>query len=337
LTKAHARFSIGIDLGTTNSALAFAPLLGEGTPEILFVTQWESLAGLTEEPTLPSFLYLPEEAAAAHFRGREVGDGQWVVGRFARIKASETPGRVVHSAKSWLCHHAADRLEPFLPWGSTDLTREQKISPVRASALILNYVRGTWNSRFAQAGFAFDDQEITVTVPASFDAAAQRLTIAAAEEAGFPKDVRLLEEPQAAFYCWLEKHDPAHDLWRADDDDTDLRHVLVIDIGGGTSDFSLFELRLNEQSSMPDIKRVAVSEHILLGGDNIDLAIAHMVEPRLAGPGGQISGPQWDQLVASCRNLKEHAFAATGPSDERFVLHWPVAGQGWSPARRLRR
>ena len=284
MTKAHARFSIGIDLGTTNSALAFAPLVGEGTPEILSIPQWESLAGLTEEPTLPSFLYLPEEAAAAHFRGKEVGAGEWVVGRFARIKASETPGRVVHSAKSWLCHHAADRSEPFLPWGSTDLTREQKISPVRASALILNYLRGTWNSRFAQAGFAFDDQEITITVPASFDAAAQRLTIAAAEEAGFPKDVRLLEEPQAAFYCWLEKHDAAHELWqREDGDNTDLRHVLVIDIGGGTSDFSLFELRLNEQSSMPDIKRVAVSEHILLGGDNIDLAIAHMVEPRLAG------------------------------------------------------
>ena len=118
MTKAHARFSIGIDLGTTNSALAFAPLLGEATPEILSIPQWESLAGLTEEPTLPSFLYLPEEAAAAYFRGKEVGAGEWVVGRFARIKASETPGRVVHSAKSWLCHHAADRSEPFLPWGS---------------------------------------------------------------------------------------------------------------------------------------------------------------------------------------------------------------------------
>ena len=203
----------------------------------------------------------------------------------------------------------------FLPWGSTDLAREQKISPVRASALILNYLRGTWNSRFAQAGFAFDDQEITVTVPASFDAAAQRLTIAAAEEAGFPDDVRLLEEPQAAFYCWLEKHDPAHELWqRARRCDAELRHVLVIDIGGGTSDFSLFELRLNEQSSIPDIRRVAVSEHILLGGDNIDLAIAHLLEPRLAGAGGQLSGPQWDHLVASCRDLKEHAFAAAGPA-----------------------
>jgi len=207
LTKDRARFAIGIDLGTTNSALAFAPLVGEGTPEVLLILQWEGLAGLTEKPTLPSFLYLPEEAVAAHLRGEEVGAGQWIVGLFARMKASEAPGRVVHSAKSWLCHHAADRSAPFLPWGSTVLAREQKISPVRASALILNYLRGIWNSRFAQAGFAFDDQDITVTVPASFDAAAQRLTITAAEEAGFRGDVRLLEEPQAAFYCWLESHD----------------------------------------------------------------------------------------------------------------------------------
>jgi molecular chaperone DnaK (HSP70) len=168
----HARFSIGIDLGTTNSALAFVPLVGEATSEILLVPQWESMAGLAEEPTLPSFLYLPEDAVAAHFRARSIGAGEWIIGHFARAKAGEMPGRVVHSAKSWLCHHSADRSAPFLPWGSTDLAREQKISPIRASALILNYLRGTWNSRFAQAGFAFDDQEITITVPASFDAAA---------------------------------------------------------------------------------------------------------------------------------------------------------------------
>jgi molecular chaperone DnaK (HSP70) len=327
LTKASARFSIGIDLGTTNSALAFVPLVGGGTPEVLLVPQWESLAGLAEEPTLPSFLYLPEDAVAANLRGREVGGGQWIVGRLARTKASETPGRVVHSAKSWLCHHTADRSAPFLPWGSTDLAREQKISPVRASALVLNYLRGAWNSRFAETGFAFDDQEITVTVPASFDAAAQQLTIAAAEEAGFPDDVRLLEEPQAAFYCWLERHDSAHELWqRLDDCDTGLRHALVIDIGGGTSDFSLFELRLNEQSPTPDIRRVAVSEHILLGGDNIDLAIAHFLEPRLAAGAGQLSGAQWEHLVASCCDLKERALATAGPADERFVV--AVAGRG---------
>jgi len=327
LTKDRARFAIGIDLGTTNSALAFAPLVGEGTPEVLRVPQWQGLASLTEKPTLPSFLYLPEEEVAAHLRGEEVGSGPWIVGLFARKKASEVPGRVVHSAKSWLCHHAADRSAPFLPWGSTVLARDQKISPVHASALILNYLRGTWNSRFVQAGFAFDDQDITVTVPASFDAAAQRLTITAAEEAGFPGDVRLLEEPQAAFYCWLESHDPARELWqRPDSDHAGPQHVLVIDIGGGTSDFSIFEVRLNEQTPEPDIRRVAVSEHTLLGGDNIDLALAHFLEPRLAGAGRQLSGPQWDQLVAACRHLKEHALAATGPPDERFVV--ALAGRG---------
>src|SRR5215471_16700776 len=138
---AGARFSIGIDLGTTNSVLAFVPLAGDAKPEILSVPQWESLAGLAEAPTLPSFLYLPDDAVAAHFRDRVVGARQWIIGHFARAKARETPGRVIHSAKSWLCHHAADRSAPFLPWGSTDLAREQKISPVRASALILNYLR----------------------------------------------------------------------------------------------------------------------------------------------------------------------------------------------------
>ena len=131
MTKDRARFAIGIDLGTTNSALAFAPLVGEGTPEVLLIPQWEGLASLTEKPTLPSFLYLPEEAVAAHLRGEEVGAGQWIVGLFARMKASEAPGRVVHSAKSWLCHHAADRSAPFLPWGSTVLARAENLTGTR--------------------------------------------------------------------------------------------------------------------------------------------------------------------------------------------------------------
>ena len=328
MTTGRERFSIGIDLGTTNSALAFVPLADEAAPEIMLIPQWESLAGLAEQPTLPSFLYLPEDTVAAHFRNRAAGDGQWIIGRLARAKAGETPGRVVHSAKSWLCHHAADRSAPFLPWGTSDLTREQKISPVRASALILNYVRWAWDSRFAAAGFAFDDQEITVAVPASFDAGAQQLTRTAAEEAGFPSGVRLLEEPQAAFYCWLERHDLGHEFWGPDDRDAELRHALVIDIGGGTSDFSLFELRRNKQSPIPDIRRAAVSEHILLGGDNVDLAIAHFIEPRLAGIGGKLSGAQWDHLVASCRELKERALAEAGQPDERFAVALPGRGSG---------
>ena len=325
----RARFSIGIDLGTTNSALAFVPLLGETKPESLVIPQWETLAGLAERATLPSFLYLPEPAVAAQLRGRAAGTGEWVVGCLARRKAGETPGRVVHSAKSWLCHHTADRSAPFLPWASEDLSREQKISPVRASALILNTLRAAWNDRFAGAGFAFDDQQITVAVPASFDAAAQRLTVAAAEQAGFPDGVRLIEEPQAAFYCWLEQHDPARELWhQLPDRDPGQRHVLVIDVGGGTTDFSLFELRQDGRSRIPEIRRVAVSDHILLGGDNIDLAVAHLVEARFAGERGQLSGPQWDHLVAACRDLKEQALSSSGLPGEHFSVSLPGRGAG---------
>jgi molecular chaperone DnaK (HSP70) len=326
---AQPRFSIGIDLGTTNSALAFVPLSGEAKPGSLLIPQWDTLAGLAEEAALPSFLYLPEDAVAARLRGRAAGTGEWVVGRLARRKAAETPGRVVHSAKSWLCHHTADRSAPFLPWASEDLSPEQKISPVRASALILNCLRAAWNDRFAAEGFTFDDQIITIAVPASFDAAAQRLTVAAAEQAGFPEGVRLIEEPQAAFYCWLEQHDAARELWhQLPERDAGQRHVLVIDIGGGTSDFSLFELRQDSPPAVPGIRRVAVSEHILLGGDNIDLAIAHLVEARLAGERGQLAGPQWDHLVAACRDLKETVLAGSGPPDQHFAVSLPGRGSG---------
>ena len=124
---------------------------------------------------------------------------EWVPGRFARTRAAESPGRVVHSAKSWLCHHGVDRSASFLPWRSDEIPVEKRISPIRASALLLQYLRAAWDARFGAEGQRFDDQEITITVPASFDAAAQRLTLDAAREAGFPEGIRLLEEPQAAF------------------------------------------------------------------------------------------------------------------------------------------
>ena len=321
-----AHFAIGIDLGTTSSALAYVPLTGNVQPEVLNIPQWETPDALVEAPTLPSFLYLPEDALTTRPRSKMPGTREWIAGRLARRRAGETPGRVVRSAKSWLCHHAADRSAPILPWGSEDLVPAQKISPVQAAALILNYLRGAWHSRFAQSGCAFDDQEITITVPASFDAAAQRLTLNAAEEAGFPSSVRLLEEPQAAFYCWLERNSLAKPLWADDAHKGEPRHVLIVDVGGGTSDFSLFALRADPSDGIPDITRVAVSEHILLGGDNIDLALAVLLEPRLVGERGQVSGPQWEHLVASCRDLKEQALACTATANARFTVALPGRG-----------
>src|SRR3954454_23116932 len=155
-----ARFSIGIDLGTTNSALAYVPLVGNEPTGALAIPQWDTPATLVEAPTLPSFLYLPEDALAAQLGGRATQPRVWIAGPLARRRAGETPGRVARSAKSWLCHHTADRSAPILPWGSEDLAPAQKISPVCAAAFILDHLRGAWDSHVARSGCAFDDQEI---------------------------------------------------------------------------------------------------------------------------------------------------------------------------------
>jgi molecular chaperone DnaK (HSP70) len=323
---AAPRFSIGIDLGTTNSAMAFVPLAQDAATEVFTVPQRDSFSTLSEHATLPSFLYLPEDAGTDRLQGRAPATGEWIIGLLARKKAHEVPGRVAHSAKSWLCHHAADREAPFLPWGSEDVPPADKISPVRASALILDYLRSAWNNRFAAAGpeYGFDAQEITIAVPASFDAAAQRLTLTAAEQARYPDTVRLLEEPQAAFYNWLEQHDPK-DLWsNLPPRNGECWHILVVDIGGGTSDFSLFEVRPGTPA--PKVKRLAVGEHILLGGDNVDLAIAHLVEPRLVRGDGKPSAASWDDLVARCRDIKERALSGRSPPDEVFAISLPGRG-----------
>jgi molecular chaperone DnaK (HSP70) len=265
--------------------------------------------------------------------------GEWVPGRFARRKAVESPGRVAHSAKSWLCHHAVDRTAAFLPWRSDEIPVDKRISPIRASALLLEYLRAAWDARFAIEGIRFDEQEITVTVPASFDAAAQRLTLDAAAEAGFPESVRLLEEPQAAFYCWLEQqHRPrkrgnaprvSDELWGKFPGNG---HVLVVDIGGGTTDFSLFEISPPSADSgapspqtakrLPQIKRIAVGDHLLLGGDNIDLALAHHIGSKLATE--ELSPTQWNFLVARCRDLKERCLS--DPTGDSFPVAIPGRG-----------
>lgn len=315
---AQPQFSIGIDLGTTNCAMAFERLDSDSAQSELFpVPQWETAVRFSEDATLPSFLYFLSQDEAAQMSGNTTPRAEWIPGCFARKRAAESPGRVVQSAKSWLCHHGADRDAPFLPWRSDEIPVENRISPIRASALLLGYLRAAWDARFAAAGIRFDEQEITITVPASFDAVAQRLTVEAARQAGFPETVRLLEEPQAAFYWWLKS-----DAGEKSKQLSNARHILVIDVGGGTTDFTLFEI--SSETPLPHIKRIAVSDHLLLGGDNIDLAIAHAVEARLAHE--PLSGVQWNFLVARCRDVKEHCLS----DDFSPVFTVSVPGRGSS-------
>ena len=319
---ARPRFSIGIDLGTTNCAMAFEAFdTAAPQSELFLIPQWETLAAFSEASTLPSFLYLLSEDETQQMPGESTQRAAWIPGRLARKRAAESPGRVVHSAKSWLCHHAVDRNAPFLPWRSDEIPVEKRISPIRASALLLEHLRAVWNAKFAAEGLQFEEQDVTITVPASFDAVAQRLTLDAARAAGFPEDVRLLEEPQAAFYRWLEHGDTQGDIWRQRFN-SGTHHVLVIDVGGGTTDFTLFEITPQSGTTIPHIKRIAVSDHLLLGGDNIDLAIAHHIESRLALP----SSAQWNFLVALCRDVKERCLS--NPSGHVFPVSIPGRGSG---------
>lgn len=317
-------YSIGIDLGTTNCALAFVSLDDpEAGSQVFSIPQCDGPGRTADRNSLPSFLFRPVAAERESF----ATDSEWIPGNYARQVASERPGAVAHSSKSWLCHHTVDRSQAILPWGSDEVSAKDKISPIQASRLLLEHLRDAWNSAFP--GHPFQDQEITVTVPASFDAVAQKLTLRAAAEAGMPDSVRLLEEPQAVFYRWLEAHPGAGALCEKLPDLADRpQHVVVIDIGGGTSDFSLFELQMSAGKDLPDIKRIAVSDHILLGGDNIDLAIAHLVEPRFdsAGERGTLSAKQWNYLVARCRDLKERILG--GGAEEEYSLSIPGSGSG---------
>ena len=272
-----SRYVVGIDLGTTNSALAYAAAEGEaadaGTSPIehLPIPQVVGVSDVAERPLLPSFLYLP---ASKEFPPGAL-DLPWksppdrVVGTFAREHGAKVPGRLVSSAKSWLSHAGVDRRSPILPW--TALEDVPKVSPVTASAAYLEHLRDAWNTRVAgkKADDRLENQDVLLTVPASFDAVARELTMEAAGKAGL-KHVTLLEEPQAAFYAWLAVQG---DAWRQHVKVGDI--ILVCDVGGGTTDFTL--ISVTDEGGDLVLSRLAVGEHILLGGDNMDLALAYAV------------------------------------------------------------
>jgi molecular chaperone DnaK (HSP70) len=292
------RYSIGIDLGTTNCALAFAAA-GEDPRELpsvalLPIPQLVNPSEVRDEPLLPSFLYIP---SASDFPAGSI-TLPWdqsplsVVGSLAQKRGAEVASRLVSSAKSWLSHSGVDRTAPILPLNAPEGI--QKLSPVEASRRYLEHLRAAWDLKMPDA--AFIEQEIFVTVPASFDAVARELTLQAAEQAGF-QNLLLLEEPQAAFYAWIERQRN----WREQVHVGDL--ILVIDIGGGTTDFTL--IAVTEQSGSLQLERVAVGEHILLGGDNMDLALARHLEGQLAAQGVKLDGLQLHALWQQCRLAKE--------------------------------
>jgi molecular chaperone DnaK (HSP70) len=314
-------FVVGIDLGTTNSALASVPVASE-RPEIepVPIPQVVAPGEVDERATLPSFLLLPTalevppEAMMLPW-----GDGAqpgWVVGEMARERGSDLPHRLVSSAKSWLSFGGVDRSAAILPWRGADADEDEeagedrRISPVEASARYLAHIRAAWDTR--HPGAPLGDQEVLLTVPASFDAVARELTVTAARQAGLEK-LTLLEEPQAAFYSFLAH---AGDNWRKQLRPGDV--VVVIDVGGGTCDFSL--IAVSEESGNLQLERVAVGDHILLGGDNMDLTLAHAVTQRLAADGHKVKSSQYRGLVHACRRAKEVLLGAKPPKSVPITI-----------------
>jgi len=300
---------IGIDLGTTNSALATA---GDDEPaRALPINQVTGPGEVAERPTLPSFLLLPgeQEVPAAQLQLPWSGPLRYAVGTFARERGAELPHRLVSSAKSWLSNTSIDRTAQVLPFRGAqreldkDMEGGERVSPVNASARYLAHLRAAWDD--TNPDEPADEQDVFLTVPASFDPVARELTVVAAREAGFDK-VTLLEEPQAAFYAYLAARG---DAWRTELQPGDI--VLVCDVGGGTTDFSLIEIT-NDEGNLA-LERIAVGDHILLGGDNMDLALAAIAGKQLADAGKTLDALQQRALVHACRRAKEQLLGDAPP------------------------
>ncbi|MBY0454617.1 MAG: Hsp70 family protein [Burkholderiaceae bacterium] len=318
-----ARYTVGIDLGTSHTVVAYADHANAATQgglsvELLPIDQLVGPGQVAAQPLLPSVRYHPatgELPSAALVLPWPLsteptpvaGAVPAVMGCYARDLGARVPGRLVSSAKSWLSHPGVDRTAAILPWGAGDDVA--KVSPVAASAGYLAHVRAAWNARFPDA--ALEQQDIVLTVPASFDEGARALTIEAAHLAGLPH-LRLLEEPQAAFHDWLFRHRASLA--------TQLEHsklVLVCDIGGGTTDLTLIAVTGDDQA--PELTRIGVGEHLMLGGDNMDLALARRMEPRF-GESAPLTAARFAQLVQRCRAAKEQLLSSDAPESVGITL-----------------
>jgi hypothetical protein len=324
MAQEASRFVVGIDLGTTNSAVCYIDTAdARGQVHTLAIPQVVAPGEVEARDTLPSFHY---EAAAGEFaKGAlrlpwDTTEPRYTVGVFARDHGALVPGRMIASVKSWLCHSGVDRTAAILPWhGTSDIER---LSPVAVSSRYLAHIAAAWDTQFPE--HPLRRQEVTLTVPASFDEVARELTVAAAQQAGLQHLV-LLEEPQAAFYAWVYAHE--------DDWQTLVQPgmtILVCDVGGGTTDFTLIRVRSGSsehdaEDGTLQLHRTAVGDHLILGGDNLDLALAHVLEPRLtASATSKLSPRQWDTLVRVCCHVKETFLSAKPP--DRLTVSVPAEG-----------
>ncbi|MCG8313585.1 MAG: hsp70 family protein [Pseudomonadales bacterium] len=312
----NARYLIGIDLGTTNTVVAYADLengIENATPTIFPIEQLIASGTVAAKKQLPSFRYHP---AAEELQESELqlpwfampirGDiDPHIMGAWGRDLGAKVDGRLVASAKSWLCHSGVDRTSAILPWGSEAV---EKISPLVASSSYLAHVKSAWNC--AHPEYPMELQDVVITIPASFDEVARSLTLKAAEMAGY-MNVHLIEEPQAACYDWYARNQAqANDLLKG------LHLVLVCDVGGGTTDLSL--IKVSEQHGDLKLDRVAVGDHLMLGGDNIDLALAHIAESKLGGR--RLSAGALSQLIQQCRQVKETLLGDQAPDSAKATV-----------------
>lgn len=307
---------VGIDLGTTHGVVAWAKRESGAEVEVFPIPQLVTMGERQARALLPSFLYapLPGELPEDPF-----GDAPWAIGEVARRRGREVPGRVVSSAKSWLCHAAVDRTAAILPWGASDEDGElPRLSPVEASTRLLSHIRRVWDE--AHPGRPLADQEVVLTVPASFDQTARLLTVQAARDAGLTP--RLLEEPQAAFYDAMA-HLGLSRLEELTGPAGEPALILVCDVGGGTTDLTLIRVSRDAAGALA-LERVAVGRHLLLGGDNMDLALAHLCESRLVAPPAHLEARRFAELVLACRAAKETLLAPGAVESAAIAL----AGSG---------
>jgi Molecular chaperone len=312
LKNKSAKYLVGIDLGTTHTVVAYVEAKPSTADQPINIFQIEQLIAPGEvaaRPLLPSVRYHPAqgELSEAELVFSPSGENA-VIGEAARVLGAKTQGRLITSAKSWLSHPSVDHTADILPWGSAD--NIQKVSPLEASASYLAHVRTVWGHRFADA--PLEKQSIVITVPASFDEGARSLTLEAAKIAGLP-DIRLLEEPQAVCYDWLRRN--TANVKQALEK---VRLLLICDVGGGTTDLTL--IKVEQAQGEPRLSRIGVGDHLMLGGDNIDLALAHLAESRLTGGQRKLSAADLSQLIEQCRVAKERLLAEDAPEQYKVTL-----------------